>query len=122
MSTRERLASLDAFLGRPHKPSRVHRSLHVERLEDRRLMYADNPFSGDVADLHASPAVTAPPRRAAAADASDTLPSREELRQWVIQIAPVAVKQKVGRAAAIEQLTDAYLFGNLLSPSIIQQR
>jgi uncharacterized secreted protein with C-terminal beta-propeller domain len=87
-SRRRRILRFVPDPSRPQRRSRrLRRLLQVERLEDRRLMNADDPLAGGLASGPLSPTVATPAAGAAAAEAFGAFQSREELRAWLIQLA-----------------------------------
>jgi hypothetical protein len=106
MAIKEGLASLDAVLGRSGKTAQIRRTLHVERLEDRRLMYADNPLSGCALDACESAEVAA---ESCAAVANMYIAAKPFGSGGVHRS---SFRSQVGRAAAIEQLADVKVHRN----------
>jgi hypothetical protein len=88
------------------------RTLHVERLEDRRLMDADAIVAGTAADPGGAPMVATPKFSLAAtgADADALVDARLG--------APRPASHAVGLAAAIHQLAEARVFGAKLAPRL----
>jgi uncharacterized secreted protein with C-terminal beta-propeller domain len=89
MSARKRFARLGLFGGPvpPAARSCAPRRFHVERLEDRRMMNADNPLADGSVPPDAAASVVTSTASPSATELPDNFQSRAELRQWLIQIA-----------------------------------
>lgn len=80
----------------------IHRrrpfTLHVETLEDRRVMNADDPLAGGLGGNQPADTVQAPAAATTAADNGlGTFASRDELRQWLIEQADLQYGDLFGK-------------------------
>lgn len=104
------VACLEAVRERPRAHRQGRRMLQVERLEDRRLMYADSPLAETAVDPGGTHTV-AMPRLNCAATAADA-----DFALFDSSVGSTRTGgQKVGLAAAVQQLAEAQVLGDRLA-------